>query len=167
MRTLTAQLINTYKLNNISINHPIMPWVIRHAAYLFNRYAIRNDGKTSYFRRWNKERKTPLCEFGETLQYMVSHHKRMPKLESRFYKETWLGKVTMTSESIIGISGKMLQPAMLIPANPTATKQQVTTVGATLNFIGWLVFVVVAVVVVVVAGGGGCCCWMLVDVGWL
>ena len=67
VRTLSAQLRNNYKLNIISINHPMMPWVIRHAAYLLNRYAIHNDGKTSYFRRWNKEHKTPLCEFGETI----------------------------------------------------------------------------------------------------
>ena len=163
VRTLTAQLRNNYKLNNISINHPIMPWVIRHAAYLLNRYAIHNDGKTSYFRRWNKEHKTPLCEFGETIQYMIPHYKRMPKLESRFYKGTWLGKDTMTSESIIGIQGKIirtrtirrqiepdkydrqlmdiinappwtpvtptevLQPTMLIPANPASTKEQPTT----------------------------------------
>ena len=109
VRTLTAQLKSNYKLNIIRINHPIMPWVIRHAAYLLNRYAIHNDGKTSYFRRWNKEHKTPLCEFGETIQYMVAHHKKMPKLESRFYKGIWLGKDTMTSESIIGISGKIIR----------------------------------------------------------
>ena len=109
VRTLTAQLRNNYKLNIISINHPIMPWVIRHAANLLNRYAIHNDGKTSYFRRWNKEHKTPLCEFGETIQYMIPHYKRMPKLESRFYKGIWLGKDTMTSESIIGIQGKIIR----------------------------------------------------------
>ena len=86
-----------------------MPWVIRHAAYLLNRYAIHNDGKTSFFRRWNKEHKTPLCEFGLTIQYMVAHHKKMPKLESRFYKGIWLGTDTMTSESIIGISGKIIR----------------------------------------------------------
>ena len=56
VRTLTAQLKNNYKLNNLSINHPIMPSVIRHAAYLLNSYGFHNDGKTSYFRRWNKER---------------------------------------------------------------------------------------------------------------
>ena len=109
VRTLTAQWKSNYKLNIISINHLIMPWVIRHAAYLLNRYAIHNDGKTSYFRRWNKEHKTPLREFGETIQYMVAHHKKMPKLESRFYKGIWLGKDIMTSESIIGISGKIIR----------------------------------------------------------
>ena len=139
-----------------------MPWVIRHAAYLLNRYAIHNDGKTSYFKRWHKEHKTPLCELGQTIQYMIPHHKRMPKLESRFYKGIWLGKNTMTSESIIGRQGKIirtrtirhqiepdkydrqlmdiinappwtpvtptevLQPTIMIPANPAPTKEQTT-----------------------------------------
>ena len=83
VRTLTAQLTSNYKLNIISINHPNMPWVIRHAAYLLNRYAIHNDGKTSYFRRWNKERKTPLRGFGETIQYMVAHHQTRVKILQR------------------------------------------------------------------------------------
>ena len=108
VRTPTAQLKNN-KLNIISINHPIMPWVIRHAAYLLNRYAIHNDGKTSYFRRWNKEHKTPLCELGETIQYMIPLYKRMPKLESRFYIGICLGKDTMTSGSIIGIQGNIIR----------------------------------------------------------
>ena len=56
-----------------------------------------------------REHKTPLREFGETIQYMVAHHKKMPKLESRFYKGIWLGRDTMTSESIVGIAGKIIR----------------------------------------------------------
>ena len=67
---------------------PIMPWVIRHAAYLLNRHAIHNDGKTSYFRRWNKEHKTPLCEFGETIQYMVAHTRRCQNSSQDSTKES-------------------------------------------------------------------------------
>ena len=81
VRTLTTQLNNNHKLNIISVNHPIMPWVIRHAAYLLNRYAIHNDGKTSYFRRWNKEHKTPLCEFGETIHDSTSQKNRVKILQ--------------------------------------------------------------------------------------
>ena len=95
IRRLTSQLNNNYKLNITNINHP---WqLIRHAAYLLNRYAIHNDGNTSYFRRWNKEHKTPLLKFGEAVHYMVPHQTR------------FLGKDTMTSESIIGIQGKIIR----------------------------------------------------------
>lgn len=56
IRALTSQLNNNYKLSITNINHP---WqVIRHAAYLLNRFAIHNDGNTSYLRRWNKEHTT-------------------------------------------------------------------------------------------------------------
>ena len=84
VRTLTAQLKNFFKLNIISTNHPTMPWAIRHATYLLDRYAIHNGGNTSYSRRWNTEHKTPLRDFGEMVQYMIPQHKRMPKPESRF-----------------------------------------------------------------------------------
>ena len=95
IRRLTSQLKNIYKLNITNINHP---WqVIRHADYLLNRYAIHNDGNTSYFRRWNNEHKTPLCEIGETAHYMIPH-------QARFF-----GKDTMISESIIGIQGNIIR----------------------------------------------------------
>ena len=56
IRAFTSQLNNNYKLSITNINHP---WqVIRRAAYLLNRFAIHNDGKTSYLRRWNKEHTT-------------------------------------------------------------------------------------------------------------
>ena len=56
IRALTLQLNNNYKLSITNINHP---WqVIRRAAYLLNRFAIHNDGNTSYLRRWNKEHTT-------------------------------------------------------------------------------------------------------------
>jgi len=60
IRAFTLQLNNNYKLSITNINHP---WqVIRRAVYLLNKFAIHNDGNTSYLRRWNKGHKTPLCE---------------------------------------------------------------------------------------------------------
>ena len=68
---LTSQVNNNYKVNITNINHP---WqVIRRAAYLLNRQAIHNDCNTSYFRRWNKEHKIPLLEFGDAGHHMVPH----------------------------------------------------------------------------------------------
>ena len=52
---------------------------MKHAAYLLNRYAIHADGNISYYRRWNKEHKTPICDFGETVLYMLPTAKQMPK----------------------------------------------------------------------------------------
>ena len=32
----------------ITINHPIFPWMVRHASQLVIRYQVRGSGKTSY-----------------------------------------------------------------------------------------------------------------------
>ena len=50
VRAIKLQLENNYgiKLNS---KHPIMPWLVKHSAYLLNRYSIHPDGNTSYYRR--------------------------------------------------------------------------------------------------------------------
>ena len=65
VRTLKAQLETNYDIS-ITSQHPIIPWLVRHTVYLLNRYATHADGNTVFYRRWNKEHRTPLCEFGET-----------------------------------------------------------------------------------------------------
>ena len=108
VRALKLQLETNYgiKLNS---KHPIMPWLVKHAAYLLNRYSIHSDGNTSYYRRWGKEHKTPICEFGETILYMLPTAKQMPKMEARFYPAIWLGKDNSTNENILGISNKVVK----------------------------------------------------------
>ena len=108
VRAIKLQLENNYgiKLNS---KHPIMTWLVKHSAYLLNRYSIHSEGNTSYYRRWGKKHKTPICEFGETVLYMLPTAKHMPKMEARFYPAIWLGKDTSTNENIIGISNKVVK----------------------------------------------------------
>ena len=108
VRALVQQVSTNYDIH-ITNKHPILPWIVRHAAYLLNRYAVHNDGQTSYQRRWGKDHKSPLCEIGETVQYHLPTIRVLPKLEPRFYNGIWLGRDTMTNESIIGISGKIIR----------------------------------------------------------
>ena len=61
------------------------------------------NGFTGFYNTWHKEQHTPLCEFGETVQYIF------PKLEPRFFIGIWLGKDTTTGESLIGIYNKILR----------------------------------------------------------
>ena len=108
VRALVQQVSTNYDIH-ITNKHPILPWIVRHAVYLLNRYAVHNDGQTSYQRRWGKDHKSPLCEIGETVQYQLPTIRVLPKLEPRFYNGIWLGRDTMTNESIIGISGKIIR----------------------------------------------------------
>ena len=87
-----------------------MPWLVRHSNCLLNRYLIHNDGNTSFYRRWGKERKTPICIFAETVQYMAQTAKTMPKLEQRFFKSKAAGLArTATNEHIIGIANRVVR----------------------------------------------------------
>ena len=76
-----------------------MAWAVRHSAYLINRFLIRAGGHTSYQAQWGRTHNTALCEFGETVMYMVLTLQQRPNLEPRFFRGTWLGKCTSTGES--------------------------------------------------------------------
>ena len=76
---------------------------------MLNRYLIHNDGNASFYRRWGKERRTPICIFAETVQYMAQTEKTMPQLEQRFFKGICLGKDTATNERIIGVSKRVVR----------------------------------------------------------
>ena len=108
IRALKLQLENNYG-THLTSKHPIMPWMVKHAAYLLNRYAVHADGNTSYYRRWNKEHKTPICESGETVLYMLPTAKHRPKMEARFLKAIWLDKDTSTNKNILGISNQIVK----------------------------------------------------------
>ena len=98
IRTLKAQIKQNCN-RDVSMKHPLMPW----------RYAAPINGCTSYFNRWNREQHTPLCEFGETVQYMLPTVKQFPKPEPRIYNGIWLGKDTTASGSLIGIYNKIVR----------------------------------------------------------
>ena len=85
IRTLRTQVQQNYN-TRLPTTHPIMAWAVRHSAYLINRFLIRADGYTSYHKRWGRTHNAALCEFGETVMYMVQSIKQRPKLEPRFYK---------------------------------------------------------------------------------
>ena len=108
VRTLKAQLEHNYNIR-LTSQHPIMPWLVRHSVYLLNRYAVHADGNTSFFRRWNKKHQSPLCEFGETVQYQLPTHKDLPKLEPRFMPAIWLSKDTASGETLLGIVNKVIR----------------------------------------------------------
>ena len=108
VRALIQQVSTNYDIH-IPNRNPILPWIVPHAAYLLNRYLVHNDGETSYERRRQKTHQSPLCEIGETVQYLLPTIRVLPKMEPRFYNGIWLGRDTAANESIIGIAGKIIR----------------------------------------------------------
>ena len=101
VKSLREQVKASYNNHMIGNNHPLMPWMIRHAAWLINRYLIHSDGLTSYQRRWERDYKHAICEFGETVLYRVPA-KQLVKGDLALHKAIWLGVDDSNGESFVG-----------------------------------------------------------------
>ena len=58
----------------MDVKHPVIPWIVEHAAFLLNRLQVGKDGKTAYERCKGKPAKTPGIEFGEMVLW--KRHRR-------------------------------------------------------------------------------------------
>ena len=93
---------------------PIMALIVRHACWLLNRYLIGSDGLTAYQRRWNQNFQQALCEFSETVLYMIPSREQSnkglkQKIEYRWDEGIWLGRCTESSETLIGSAEGVLR----------------------------------------------------------
>ena len=85
-RVLKFQVQKKYNVT-IDSTHPLVTWIVRHSAWLLNRYQVHSDGFTSYQRRWGKTFQQPLCEFAETVMFKPSQPPQQgAKFEPRWFK---------------------------------------------------------------------------------
>ena len=91
----------------------LMPWIISHAVFTINRYLIRQDGKTSYERVFNKAHSGPLVHFGERV---LAHHQATPpaqklhlRAQPQKHYSLWLGKCVITGMHIVAHEGQVLK----------------------------------------------------------
>ena len=91
----------------------LMPWIISHAVFTINRYLIRQDGKTSYERVFNKAHSGPLVHFGERV---LAHPQSTPpaqklhlRAQPQKHYSLWLGKCVITGMHIVAHEGQVLK----------------------------------------------------------
>ena len=91
----------------------LMPWIISYAVFTINRYLIRQDGKTSYERVFNKAHSGPLVHFGERV---LAHHQATPpaqklhlRAQPQKHYSLWLGKCVITGMHIVAHEGQILK----------------------------------------------------------
>ena len=82
--------------------------MVRHAAWLLNRYLLHADGLTSYQRRWGRNYSSALCEFAETIQYRDPGHHKM-KFDSMWHHGLWLGRDSDANEVLVGTTTGVLK----------------------------------------------------------
>ena len=90
----------------VGLDHPITPWLVRHAAQVITRYQIRSSGKTSYRRAKGYDSKLPVCEFGELIHFKplkTTASEQAGSFEDRMVEGVWLGNIIRTGENIVAM----------------------------------------------------------------
>ena len=83
----------------VGVGHVLLTWIVKHAAWVHNRYQLHSDGKTSYERRWGNNYNRPICEFGETVIFQYAT--RPSKTISNWSTGIWLGRCTNSDEHYV------------------------------------------------------------------
>ena len=102
----TRTLMESMRVNYgvpISVELPVVTWLVRHVSWLCNRYLVHSGGKTSYERRWGRTYRRPICSFAEKVAYLKPQ--RGDKANPSCDYGIWLCKRTSSEEHLIGTVG--------------------------------------------------------------
>ena len=112
IRTLKLSLERRVK-GRLASNHPVMAWMVEHAAYMLNRCKLGTDGRTAYGRLHGKESTARLCEFGERILWFVPK-KHRAKLDARWRYGTFLGRAANCDQNFVGLADGSIVAARAI-----------------------------------------------------
>ena len=85
-------------------DHPIQPWIVRHASTMRFRESIGQDGGTACSRVKRREFKKEIIKIGECVWYMKPKSKHKRKGDYSWGDGIWLGIRDESGEYIIGTS---------------------------------------------------------------
>jgi hypothetical protein len=93
----------TEELHGVTIGptHPCLTWMVRHAAFLYNRGQRDANGRTPYELIKGRSYKRALPAFGEKIFYLPVG-KRASKLHDRWLEEIFMGVADRTDEIYVG-----------------------------------------------------------------
>ena len=105
----------------INLDHPAVPWMVKHVAAAINKYLIRDFGNSFYKRIKGRQCIEPIAEFGLSVLFKPSSTKA-----EKAHKESWrdtflegiyLGSSIRTSETLIR-TGHGVYKAGAVPRRP-------------------------------------------------
>ena len=95
VRAHKLQLENNYN-TRLTSKHPIMPWMVKHAAYLLNRYGTHTDGNLVALATRGAGTRNARHRLWI---WWNSSLPVLPKMEARFFPAIWRGKDTSTNSN--------------------------------------------------------------------
>ena len=86
----------------VKLSDPIVPWIVRHAAYVITRCRVGSDGKTALQRIKGRKVNVPWVPFGETVLFKLPKVPKMPgDFRDRFEEGVWVGCTVRTGEHLV------------------------------------------------------------------
>ena len=102
IRTLRSDLESKVG-RKLSLGMAILPWLVRHAAYLITRCRVRAHGKTALQLMKGRTSLAELVPFGETIWFKIPKTgNAVGSFEDRWEQGVWIGSTIRDGMSLIG-----------------------------------------------------------------
>ena len=101
VRTLRSALEKNIG-QKIPIDHPILPWLVRHSGLNITRFQVRDDGITSMHKMKGYKGIMPICEFGEVIHFRPHDALKQGGYNDRWEDGVWLGFDARSGENVVG-----------------------------------------------------------------
>ena len=99
----------------IRLDDAIVPWIVRHAAYVITRFRVGEDGKTAMHNIKGRKLHAPMIPFGETVLLELQKVPRMPgDFKDRFETGTWVGCTVRSGEHLVATEGGVFKVSSVI-----------------------------------------------------
>ena len=101
VRTLRSDIEGELKMK-MSLESPIVPWLVRHAAYILTRSEVKEDGKTALQKMKGRRSNGVLFALGEAVMFKIPNHNvKIGDFEDRFEEGIWVGLTVRSGEHIV------------------------------------------------------------------
>ena len=100
VRTWLMDLQNRYPNCGVDVNHTVLPWLVKYAAWSVARFQVKTTDKMTPYKIVNGvEYLSSICRFGETV--MAKLPKPGTKAQRRWIRGLWVGKLDRDNTNII------------------------------------------------------------------
>ena len=88
---------------DISTHSAITAWLVEYACWALDRFCVRSDGRTAYFRCKGRPYRGEVCTFGEQV-LAKDPLKALNKFEERWSPGMWLGKTVGSDDHLVKLN---------------------------------------------------------------
>ena len=92
----------------VGVTHQRVPWLVRHATWLLNRFQRRQNGATAFENLKGVSYNKPLMQFGERCHWLEAE-RITHKYDPRRGTGVWLGRHSASDAHLIGTLGGDMQ----------------------------------------------------------